>query len=85
MQQKKIAALDEANARLVKELSRLGDKLERTTKLAAVARQGRTYSVVGLINEQSSFLLVAKPVGQQNGLEIGHIMVWTFGGRTEIL
>ena len=40
MQQKKIAALDEANARLVKELSRLGDKLERTTKLAAVARQG---------------------------------------------
>ena len=35
MQQKKIAALDEANARLVKELSRLGDKLERTTKLHA--------------------------------------------------
>ena len=57
MQQKKIAALDEANARLVKELSRLGDKLERTTKLAAVARQGRTYSVVGLINEQSLFYL----------------------------
>ena len=40
MQQRKIAALDEANARLIKELSRLGDKLERTTKLAAVARQG---------------------------------------------
>lgn len=37
MQQKKIAALDEANARLIKELSRLGDRLDRTTQLHAAA------------------------------------------------
>ena len=48
MQQKKIAALDEANARLIKELSRLGDKLERTTKLAAVARQASSCIVLAL-------------------------------------
>jgi hypothetical protein len=35
MQQRKIASLDEANSRLVHELSRLGDKLEKTTRLAA--------------------------------------------------
>ena len=55
MQQKKIAALDEANARLVKELSRLGDKLERTTKLAAVARQGRI-NRVGLMRSLYFYL-----------------------------
>ncbi len=53
MQQKKIAALDEANNRLVKELTRLGEKLEKTTP-AKNGGDGAGDGLEGEVNEDGT-------------------------------
>lgn len=61
MQQKKIAALDEANNRLMKELTRLGDKLDKSDPVKITSSVSATGVVTVTTNPPTSTPLNATP------------------------